>query len=65
MFAYAGTALPVLLLVFLYDRPAFEMLQTESLSEEIVHTLASAIGLVLAVPATTAIAVLTVGRAVD
>ena len=63
VFAYAGTALPVLLLIFIYDRPVFEMLQTESLSEEIVRTLASAIGLVLAVPATTAIAALTVGAA--
>lgn len=63
VFAYAGAALPVLLLIFIYDRPVFEMLQTESLSEEIVRTLASAIGLMLAVPATTAIAVLTVGGA--
>ena len=61
VFAYAGAALPVLLLLFLYERPVLEMLQTESLSEEIVRTLASAIGLVLAVPVTTAIAVLTVG----
>ena len=61
VFAYAGAALPVLLLLFLYERPVLEMLQTESLSEEIVRTLASAIGLVLAVPVTTAIAALTVG----
>ncbi|WP_147066558.1 YibE/F family protein [Terrabacter aerolatus] len=63
VFAYAGAALPVLLLIFLYDRPVLEMLQTESLSEEIVRTLSSAIGLVLAVPVTTAIAALTVGGA--
>ncbi|MER7070436.1 YibE/F family protein [Terrabacter sp. NPDC000476] len=63
VFAYAGAALPVLLLIFLYDRPLLDMLQTESLSEEIVRTLASAIGLVLAVPATTAVAALTVGAA--
>ena len=63
VFAYAGAALPVLLLLFLYERPVLEMLQTESLSEEIVRTLASAIGLVLAVPVTTAIAALTVGAA--
>jgi uncharacterized membrane protein len=61
VFAYAGAALRVLLLLFLYERPVLEMLQTESLSEEIVRTLASAIGLVLAVPVTTAIAALTVG----
>ena len=63
VFAYAGAALPVLLLLFLYERPVLDMLQTESLSEEIVRTLASAIGLVLAVPVTTAVAALTVGAA--
>ncbi len=60
VFAYAGAALPVLMLLFLYERPVLELLQTESLAEEIVRTLASAVGLVLAVPATTAIAALTV-----
>jgi len=63
VFAYAGAALPVLMLLFLYERPVLDLLQTESLSEEIVRTLASAIGLVLAVPVTTAIAALTVGAA--
>jgi len=63
VFAYAGAALPVLLLLFLYERPVLDMLQTESISEEIVRTLASAIGLVLAVPVTTLIAALTVGSA--
>lgn len=63
VFAYAGAALPVLLLLFLYDRPVLDMLQTESLSEEIVRTLCSAIGLVLAVPVTTVVAALTVGAA--
>ena len=63
VFAYAGAALPVLMLLFLYERPVLDLIQTESLSEEIVRTLASAIGLVLAVPVTTAIAVLTVGGA--
>lgn len=63
VFAYAGAALPVLMLLFLYERPVLELLQTESLAEEIVRTLASAIGLVLAVPATTAIAALTVSSA--
>lgn len=58
-----GGALPVLLLIFIYDRPVFEMVQTESLSKKFVRTLASAIGLVVAVPATTAIAILTVGGA--
>ena len=52
----------MLLLLFIYERPVLDLLQAEAMSEEIVRTLASAIGLVLAVPATTAIAALTVGR---
>lgn len=60
VFAYAGSALAVLLLLSLYDRPVLDLLSVESIAEEIVRTLASGIGLVLAVPATTAIAVLTV-----
>lgn len=60
VFAYAGTALSVLLLLFLYERPLVDLLSTEDIAEEVTRTLASAIGLVLAVPATTAIAVATV-----
>jgi uncharacterized membrane protein len=57
VFAYAGTALSVLLLLFIYDRPILDVLSTEDIAEEVTRTLASAIGLVLAMPATTAIAV--------
>jgi uncharacterized membrane protein len=60
VFAYAGSALAVLLLLSLYNRPVFDLLSTESIAEEVVRTLASAVGLVLAVPVTTAIAALTV-----
>jgi uncharacterized membrane protein len=56
VFAYAGTALIVMLLLFLYDRPILELLSSEDIAEEVTRTLASAIGLVLAVPITTAIA---------
>lgn len=59
VFAYAGSALAVLLLLSLYDRPVLELLSTESIAK-VVRTLASGIGLVLAVPITTAIAALTV-----
>jgi uncharacterized membrane protein len=52
-FAYVGTALALLLLVSLYDRPLVELLN----SEDVIRTLTAAIGLVLAVPLTTAIAV--------
>jgi uncharacterized membrane protein len=60
VFAYAGSALAVLLLLSLYDRPVFDLLSTEAIAEEIVRILSSGIGLVLAVPVTTAIAALTV-----
>ncbi|WP_107766752.1 YibE/F family protein [Nocardioides terrigena] len=64
VFAYAGTALASLLLIALYDRPLLDVLSDELISEEIIRTLASAIGLVLAVPVTTAIAAATVAPAV-
>lgn len=60
VFAYAGSALTVLLLLFFYQRPLLYLLTTEGIAEEITRTLASAIGLILAVPATTAIAVASV-----
>jgi uncharacterized membrane protein len=60
VFAYAGAALTVLLLLFLYNQPFLNLLGTEDIGAEVVRTLASSIGLVLAVPVTTAIAVLTV-----
>jgi uncharacterized membrane protein len=60
VFAYAGTALTLLLAVSLYDRSWFDLLGTEEIAEELVRAFASSIGLVLAVPVTTAIAVATV-----
>ncbi len=64
VFAYAGTGLAALLLIALYDRPLLDVLSDEIIAEEIIRTLASAIGLVLAVPVTTAIAAATVAPAV-
>lgn len=63
VFAYAGTALTILLVLSLYDRPFLDLLATEEIGQEVVRTLATSIGLVLAVPLTTAIAVLTLPRA--
>jgi uncharacterized membrane protein len=60
VFAYAGTALTLLLAVSLYNRSWFDLLGAEEIAEELVRSFASSIGLVLAVPATTAIAVATV-----
>ncbi|MEZ5093706.1 YibE/F family protein [Nocardioides sp.] len=58
VFAYAGTSLALLALVSLYDRPLADLLLDEGVAEEVVRTLASTIGLVLAVPITTLLAVL-------
>jgi uncharacterized membrane protein len=60
VFAYAGTALALLLVLQLYDRSTVDLIGTEEISQEIVRSLVSSIGLVLAVPLTTAIAALTV-----
>jgi uncharacterized membrane protein len=57
VFAYAGTAMTVLLLVSAYSRPLGEIASTEEVGQEIVRTLVGAIGLVLAVPVTTLVAV--------
>jgi uncharacterized membrane protein len=60
VFAYAGTALLLLLVVSLYDRPLLDLTGTEEIATEVVRSLTSSIGLVLAVPLTTVIAALTV-----
>ncbi|MHA7282309.1 YibE/F family protein [Arthrobacter sp. TMS2-4] len=59
-FAYAGAALPVLILVSLYDRALLDTLTSGDLAEEVVRTLVGSIGLVLAIPLTTLVAVLVV-----
>ncbi|MDQ5840429.1 MAG: YibE/F family protein [Chloroflexota bacterium] len=59
-FAYAGAALPVLILVMLYERPLGDALTSAELSEEVIRTLVGSVGLVLAIPVTTIIAVLVV-----
>lgn len=57
IFAYAGSAMTILLLITAYQRGLAEMATTEQIGQEIVRTLVGAIGLVLAVPLTTAVAV--------
>lgn len=54
-FAYVGTALPTLILAMLSQRPFLELLTVSQIAEEIVRTLVASIGLVLAIPATTAV----------
>ncbi|MDJ0314245.1 YibE/F family protein [Arthrobacter sp. H35-D1] len=56
-FAYAGSALPVLLMVSLFDQQLLTALTGVELAEEIVRILVGSIGLVLAIPVTTAVAV--------
>jgi len=53
--AYAGAALPVLLLFTLAGRRLGDVVTSELVAEEVVRTLAGSIGLVLAVPLTTAL----------
>lgn len=59
-FAYAGAALPTLLLISVYDRPIGQTLTSAEIAEEVVRTLVGSIGLVLAIPLTTAVAALLV-----
>ena len=65
VFAYTGTALTLLLLAAVYSRPYTQLLSTDAVAEDVVRTLAAAIGLVLAVPVTTLIAVAVVGGGTD
>lgn len=57
-FAYAGAALPVLLLVELQQAPLGQVAASEQVGAEVVRSLVGAVGVVLAVPLTTAISVL-------
>jgi uncharacterized membrane protein len=60
--AYVGAALPLVLLLYMSDFPLSFSLGGEPVAEEIVRTLLSSMGLVLAVPLTTAVAVFFVDR---
>ena len=56
VFAYVGAALPLVLLVSLSDRDLLGLLTSGEIAEEVVRTLVGSIGLVLAIPVTTALA---------
>lgn len=56
VFAYVGAALGVLILLYLIDVPMMTLLSREDIVIEIVRTLCGSVGLVLAVPVTTAVA---------
>lgn len=54
--AYAGASFPALLLFTINARPAWVVLNTETIAEEIVRTLVGSIALICAVPITCALA---------
>ncbi|MBQ0892624.1 YibE/F family protein [Micromonospora sp. U56] len=62
--AYAGASLPLLLLLTADSRPVSQILTSEFLAQEIVRSAVATLGLVAAVPLTTALAALvaTAGR---
>ncbi|HZG92114.1 MAG TPA: YibE/F family protein [Pseudonocardia sp.] len=60
--AYAGTALPLLLLFSVAERGLVDTLTTQVIATELVRTLVGSIGLVVSVPLTTALAVVVAGR---
>jgi uncharacterized membrane protein len=62
--AYAGASLPLLILFSVSDRSLAQVVNTETVAEEVVRTLVGSIGLVASVPITTALAawVVTGGR---
>ena len=56
VFAYLGASLPLFMLLVLQEQSLGVSLTSGSIAEEVVRTLVSSIGLVLAIPVTTAIA---------
>lgn len=60
--AYAGAALPLLLAISLAGRSMGEILTAQQIAQEIVRTLVGSIGLVAAIPVTTALAALIAAR---
>ncbi|GGC03233.1 YibE/F family protein [Cellulomonas carbonis] len=60
-FAYVGAALPLVLLVAMSDRALVDVVGSGEIAEEVARSLVGSIGLVLAIPVTTAIAALVAG----
>ncbi|WP_062529766.1 YibE/F family protein [Demequina rhizosphaerae] len=60
-FAYVGASLPLIMLIAVYDNPVSTAITSSEIAGEVVRTLVGSIGLVLAVPLTTAIGALIVG----
>ena len=63
--AYVGASLPALIFIIVVAEPALLTLNREILALEIVRTLVGSIGIVLAMPLTSAIAAWAFGRGED
>jgi uncharacterized membrane protein len=59
--AYAGGALPILILFLAYNYPAVRIMNSELIATEVVRALAGSIGLIISVPITALIAGLLAG----
>ncbi|TYB59478.1 YibE/F family protein [Nonomuraea sp. PA05] len=60
--AYAGASLPLLLLFSIGDQPLGEVMSTPVIAQEIVRSIVGTLGLIAAVPITTALAALIASR---
>ncbi|NRQ32169.1 YibE/F family protein [Nonomuraea sp. NN258] len=60
--AYAGASLPLLLLFSIGDQPLGDVLTTPVIAQEIVRSVVGTLGLIAAVPITTALAALVAAR---
>ncbi len=58
--AYAGAALPILLVFAIQDLPAQSVISTETVAAEVVRGLVGSLGIIAAVPLTTALAAMAV-----
>ncbi|WP_241661115.1 YibE/F family protein [Thermomonospora catenispora] len=62
--AYAGSSLPLLILISVGEQPLGQVLTGQVLAEEIVRSVAGTLGLIAAVPVTTALAAVISSRSV-
>ncbi|NUS74212.1 MAG: YibE/F family protein [Corynebacteriales bacterium] len=60
--AYAGASLPLLLLIAAGDQPLGEVLTNQLIAQELIRSIVSTLGLIAAVPITTALAAMAATR---
>ena len=56
--AYTGASLPLVLLLYVSDAPVVELINREAIATEIIRSCVGSVGLLLAVPLTTIIAIM-------